>query len=251
MLETQAVFFNHNAHFLKKQTQLQEQKLWATIGQTAGSLAHRIGNKGGIIRVIITDLFDDLKAIGVEDGPIFDKIKMIERNNQYLLEMSDLLFKPVDASRQDLKRAEINLLVADALHSIDIPSDVDIQVEENIHNLPQVSVNRSFVEVFVEIINNALVAMKASIVKKIIINGQVVNNFVEISFQDTGPGISEDDQETLFDLFDRLPDSSENMGKHRGFGLWWVKSFLSSVGGDLLCKSVMGEGTNFIVQIPL
>ncbi len=251
LLATEAAIVIDNAQLVKKERQLQEQKLWATIGQTAGSLAHRIGNKGGIIRVIITDLFDDLKAIGVEDGPIFDKIKMIERNNQYLLEMSDLLFKPVDASRQDLKRAEINLLVADALHSIDIPSDVDIQVEENIHNLPQVSVNRSFVEVFVEIINNALVAMKASIVKKIIINGQVVNNFVEISFQDTGPGISEDDQETLFDLFDRLPDSSENMGKHRGFGLWWVKSFLSSVGGDLLCKSVMGEGTNFIVQIPL
>jgi two-component system phosphate regulon sensor histidine kinase PhoR len=95
------------------------------------------------------------------------------------------------------------------------------------------------------------VAMKASPVKKIIISGQVASNFVEISFRDTGPGIAEEDQETLFDLFAHLPDSSEGQGKHRGFGLWWVKSFLSSVRGDLLCKSMVGEGTEFIVQIPL
>jgi len=83
----------------------------------------------------------------------------------------------------------------------------------------------------VEIINNALVAMKFSPIKRIIVGGQVAGNFVEISFQDTGREISEEDQETLFDLFDRLPDNREGLEKHRGFGLWWGKNpFLSSIG---------------------
>jgi GAF domain-containing protein len=228
-----------------------EQRLWAEIGKTAGSLAHRIGNKGGIIRVTITDLFEDLKSNGIEDEIIINKLKMIERNNQYLLEMSDLLFKPVDATKKDLEKANIILLVADAIRSIDIPNDVEIDIPSAIDELPQVRVNRSFVEIFVEIINNALEAMKSSPVKRILIDGQIVGKFVEISFQDTGPGISEEDQETLFDLFDRLPDNREGVGKHRGFGLWWVKSFLSSIGGDLLCKSAPGEGARFIIQIPL
>lgn len=235
----------------KELEQAQEQRSWAVLGKTAGSLAHRIGNKGGIVRVCAGDLADRLQEMSIEDEMLDEKIGMIQRNTQYLLEMSDLLFKPVEATRASLEKTDISLLVSDAIKSLDIPEDVTVEVQEDISKLPQVPANKFFVEVFTEIINNALVAMESLEEKRLIIGGQVAGGYAEIRFTDTGPGIPPDDQKVLFDLFTRLSDREPAVLGHRGFGLWWVKSFLASIGGEIWCESTPDKGSTFIVKLPL
>jgi GAF domain-containing protein len=223
---------------------------WAELGKTAGSLAHRIGNKGGIIRVSIGDVKDRLREQGIQDEVLLEKVETIARNNEYLLEMSDLLFKPVQASTAETTRMSLGLLLAEAIKSAEIPQEVQVEVGAGVSLLPDVPANRSFVEVFTEIIINALTAMEASPQKVLTIDGRVVNDSVEISFADTGSGIPDDKLERLFDLFTQLSDKPIGAGR-RGFGLWWVRSFLSSIGGEIMGKSELDSGSVFTIRLPL
>ncbi len=231
--------------------QAQEQKLWAELGKTAGSLAHRIGNKSGLIRVSVTELIEHLQESGSKDELLYERLDIIERSNRYLLEMSDLLFKPVEAAQRNLEELNVSLLISDAVRSASIPEDVNVEVKDSVNTLPKVLLSKAFVEVFVELINNALDAMTLSHTKKIVISGREIGNSVEIKFTDTGPGIAPDEQEVLFDLFTRLSDKQTTAKKHRGFGLWWVKSYLASIQGDISYESEPGKGATFIVKLPI
>jgi GAF domain-containing protein len=232
--------------------QTQEQKLWAELGKTAGSLAHRIGNKGGIIRACVDDLRDHLRETNIEDDVLFEKLGVIQRNTQYMLEMSDLLFKPVQAAETELERVSPALLLRDAIKSADVPSSVVVKIDENIDALPKVLAKKFLVEVFVELIYNALAAMESSPERALDISGQISGDFVELRFKDTGIGIPPEKQETLFDLFVRQPTEKPGRQKHRGFGLWWVKSFLASTNGEVLLEeSTIGKGSTFVVRLPL
>ncbi len=70
-----------------------------------------------------------------------------------------------------------------------------------------------------------------------------------ISIEDHGVGISEHDQERIFECLERTADS-RNYGDF-GLGLWISRRIMSAMGGDIRIQSRMGEGATFIVKLPL
>jgi signal transduction histidine kinase len=73
-------------------------------------------------------------------------------------------------------------------------------------------------------------------------------NWVEIRIADTGTGIPEEIRSKIFDPF----FTTKGVGKGTGQGLAIARSaVVDKHGGVLRCESTVGQGTTFIIRIPL
>lgn len=66
---------------------------------------------------------------------------------------------------------------------------------------------------------------------------------------DTGIGMSEDEQSKLFRAFSQADDSTTRQYGGTGLGLYISRQLAQMLGGDLVCKSVQGRGSQFTVTI--
>lgn len=74
-------------------------------------------------------------------------------------------------------------------------------------------------------------------------SGQDIN----IAVSDNGPGISEENQTKIFDMFYRGTEKSNGSG----LGLYIVKETIEKMKGSIKVESKEGKGTSFIVTLPV
>ena len=71
-----------------------------------------------------------------------------------------------------------------------------------------------------------------------------------IFVEDTGKGISEENQKKLFDKFERLDAEINSANQGTGLGLAITKQLVDMLNGKINVQSTVGEGSLFAVQIP-
>ncbi|WP_414515009.1 AAA family ATPase [Nostoc sp. PCC 9305] len=135
-----------------------------------------------------------------------------------------------------------------------------IQVVANYGNLPQVECFPGQLnQVFMNIFANAIDALDESNhglsfeeIKAnpncITITTSVENNLVKVSITDNGKGMSEEVKQKIFDhLF-----TTKAVGKGTGLGLAIARQIVEEThGGKLSFNSVLGQGTEFTIEIPV
>lgn len=106
--------------------------------------------------------------------------------------------------------------------------------------------NKLLGQVLVNVVGNAI---------KFTENGSVSilasesNGLLVINVQDTGPGISASDQETLFMTFTQGEMGEKHGGS--GLGLSICKALMTRMNGSILIQSSPGEGTLVTIQLPV
>lgn len=101
--------------------------------------------------------------------------------------------------------------------------------------------------VFENLISNA---MKFSpIGKTISVAVAVFDEEVTVSVKDEGPGIAPEEQNRLYQKFQRLSARPTAGESSTGLGLSIAKSFLDKIGGTIRCVSEIGKGAEFIVSL--
>jgi signal transduction histidine kinase len=68
-----------------------------------------------------------------------------------------------------------------------------------------------------------------------------------IEFTDNGRGIAAEDHERVFELF-RRSGAQDRPGE--GIGLAHVRSLMRNLGGDIVVRSELGQGTTFVLRLP-
>jgi two-component system NtrC family sensor kinase len=110
--------------------------------------------------------------------------------------------------------------------------------------LPPVKLDyEQFRRAFLNIIRNAIQAMKEGGALEVATRTQ--QGSVEITVTDSGVGISEENLEQIF-----TPFFSTKAGG-TGLGLSITRRIITEHKGDIICESRVGEGTRFIITIPL
>lgn len=74
---------------------------------------------------------------------------------------------------------------------------------------------------------------------------------LRFSVTDEGPGLSDDDQEKLFQKFQKLSAKPTAGESSTGLGLSIVKHIIEAHGGSVACESESGFGATFIVELPI
>ncbi|HIK04893.1 MAG TPA: AAA family ATPase [Trichormus sp. M33_DOE_039] len=133
-----------------------------------------------------------------------------------------------------------------------------IEVITNYGNLPQIECFPGQLnQVFMNLLANAIDALEEANYRlslqeikanpnRIFITTSVENNLVKITIADNGKGMSPEIKQKIFDhLF-----TTKAVGKGTGLGLAIARQIIEEThGGKLYCNSVLGEGTEFIIEI--
>jgi signal transduction histidine kinase len=78
----------------------------------------------------------------------------------------------------------------------------------------------------------------------------IKNGSLEFTVKDTGIGIREDLQETIFDRFMQVSTSRTAGRNSTGLGLAITKTYLTLMGGNIYVKSKLGVGSEFTFELP-
>jgi two-component system, OmpR family, sensor histidine kinase SenX3 len=74
---------------------------------------------------------------------------------------------------------------------------------------------------------------------------------VEISITDQGAGIPQRDIDRIFERFYRVDRARSRHTGGTGLGLSIVRHVASNHGGDVVVTSVEGEGSTFVLRLPI
>ncbi len=114
-------------------------------------------------------------------------------------------------------------------------------------DLPKINGDKlQLIQLFQNLISNGI-KYNTQEQPKISISHRILDNQIEIAFEDNGIGIAEENQDTIFKMFNRL----EN---HRfsgtGIGLATCQKIVERHKGTIQIQSKQNEGTRFIIKLP-
>ena len=222
---------------------------WTVMGQAATALAHRINNLIGIVPASASEIRRTLASFEIPEADrewIESNLQRIERNGRFILRLADALFRPFQEPGPRA-RFDVNRLLNEALQAVHLPADVQV-LREYGEDLPPVESSSLLVDIFLELITNALKAMEGQQRKALVVRTRVesddTSNWVLVEISDTGIGIGPEHMSRLWDMFKQSSDGL-------GFGLWWVRTFIERQGGTIACESEPGAGATFTVRLPV
>lgn len=159
------------------------------------------------------------------------------------LENNMITLTPEDVSLTDVLIGAINTEYHKA-----VAGDVEIETED--FEDVELRLDRKWtVEAFANIIDNAIKYSPPHSVVTIRVNK--LFSFVRIEIEDRGIGIPKDERNRIFARFFRGRADAVKEEEGSGVGLYLTRKILEDQGGTVSVKSKLGEGSTFVIQLPL
>jgi len=199
--------------------------------------------------------FSQLLEMELDDPENKQYVAEIMRAGDHLLELINevLDLAKIESGKVDLMLEDISCskICAESLALVRTLAkshrvEVGEQVCENMKAMVRVDFTR-FKQVLVNLLSNA-VKYNHSGGKVSLSCGMQASGRLRFSVTDTGIGLSEAQQQRLFNPFDRL--GAEQGGvEGTGIGLVIAKRLVEAMGGELGCQSRLGEGSTFWAEV--
>jgi PAS domain S-box-containing protein len=230
----------------KTRVQLLQAEKMASLGKLAAGVAHQLNNPlGGI--TLFTKLV--LEEYDLETGAREDLQRILrdaERCRDTVKELLEFtrqtkhFMRPHDINKA-LNRTMFLLENQTLFQNIAIEKELEEGLPMLVGDIQQLN------HIFMNIILNAAQAMEGSgkLTLKTYLSAEEEEIGIEIS--DTGPGIPEEHLAQIFDPF----FTTKEEGKGTGLGLSLVYNIVENHGGRITTRSKAGEGTTFIIELPL
>lgn len=146
---------------------------------------------------------------------------------------------------------DVKELIAEVIEEMEVYAKPNQKIVSNRfeNNLPcQVNVDRHFLKnILINLTSNALKYSEDG--KKVYINALIKGDYLNISIQDEGMGIPENEQEHLFERFFRARNATNIQGT--GLGLNIVQRYVYLMHGTITFESKLDYGTTFHLKIPV
>jgi signal transduction histidine kinase len=201
-----------------------------------------------------TDLILD-NIFGEVPEAIRDTLERVKSNGQHLLGLiNDVLdLSKIEAgqlilSLGDYAMDEVVHAVVSAVESLAAGKKLDFEATVAPDLPPGRGDERRLTQVLLNLAGNAIKFTDAG---KVSIDARVNDGSFVVSVIDTGPGISEADQQKIFEEFQQADSSSTRTKGGSGLGLSISRRIVELHGGRLWVESVLGHGSTFSFTVPL
>lgn len=221
------------------------------------NMSHEIRTPMNAI-VGFSNLLVDMPEIG-EEAHEFSNI--IQKNGRFLLELiNDIIdISKIEAEQLSVNKYQLSLneLIEEVIETIEIQKQYLLHPEVDLKLMNQISskdltINTDPVrlkQILINLLTNAMKFTKKGSIQLII---ETLENNIVFKVKDTGIGISEEDQSTLFTRFIRSKDKQKNNAfAGSGLGLYIAKFCVDLLGGEIKVESELGKGSTFSFYIPL
>ena len=217
---------------------------FAAVGDISSNLLHNMNNKLGTIPVRVQTIQDKYRSILEADPYLANNLAEIERCAAEAMQIVQENLSQLRPIQMD--QVYVAPRVAEAIRAAQLPSGIHVKTK-GLEHLPMVIAGgQSLTFMFKNLIENAVDAMQGKGV--ITIQGKRHPGRVEILVGDSGPGISPELHDKIFEL-DFSGEAVARPGK-LGFGLWWVKTLMARLGGSVVVESDGQHGTTFRLYLP-
>lgn len=243
----------------KKSSELEEQKALAyqasklaSLGEVAAGIAHEINNP----LAIIGSSAQIMENMMEKDNMDKEKFKSLTTNIKQTVQRASRI---VQGMRNIARQSEVDLFeeitVADMLEdSTNLCTErfksrgVELRIFADEKTLKTIiEVNRTTIsQSLINFLNNAFDAIISKPEKWVEINAYSTNEFLRIKIIDSGPGISPELQEKIFQPF----FTTKDVGKGTGLGLSLAVSFIKQHNGSVFIDN-QNPHTCFVITLPL
>lgn len=174
---------------------------------------------------------------------------IIESNTKQLIHLvSEILdLSKIEAGNMDYSPVYIN--INDLLGTIVSTYQINMSKDISLKFIPQSKIFNLYSDPrrIRQILNNLIEnAIKFTSKGTILVEYELRPSEVEISVEDTGKGIPQDDLDRIFERFVKL----DSYVPGTGLGLPICKSLVESIGGKITVTSTLGKGSKFSFTVP-
>lgn len=182
-------------------------------------------------------------------------LQLVDKSNLQISRLTTLIEDLLDVSRittgkmtLNFERFEVSEMVLEIIDQY--RQQLRLESTEIEHELsPNIFATLDRVRIEQVIINILTNAGKYAPGKTIKITLALNGSLARISIKDHGPGIEKAHQKRVFERFERVSDRNNIGGL--GLGLYISKQIIEAHGGTIFVESVPGDGSTFIIDIPL
>ena len=239
--ELEAVEVERARDLAETQEQLIRREKLAVLGQLAGGVGHELRNPLGAINnaaYFLNMVLED------PDSEVQEALGILSREVQTAERIISSLLDFARTKRPIRRAMDVNTVIRDALSRAAVPENIEVVTRLDAE-LPIIQADPDQLgQAFGNIVLNGVQAMPDG--GRLSIDAQVADEeWLVVSFADTGVGIPEGNMEMVFEpLFTTKP-------KGIGLGTAIVKIMVGGHGGSVDVQSNEGQGTIFTVRLPL
>ncbi len=269
------------------QAALVQSEKMASLGQMVAGVAHEINTPLGYVRnnvEMVLDVFTQLRDLleqhasltamltdeATDEAALGAKLfeltsAMAELRESQLIEDTQALFGDTLFGVDTIKELVVNLrnfsrLDAAKLDQVNLNDCLDqtlvianpvlkhkVEIIRRYGEIPPVQCSPSQInQVLLNLMTNAAQAIEHD-EGKLLLKTEVEADWVRVSIQDNGKGIAPEHLSKIFDPF----FTTKPVGQGTGLGLSISHQIVQAHGGSLQVASVVGQGTRFVMSLPL
>ena len=203
----------------------------------------------GYTELILDSIYGDVPE------KIQEVLERLEKNGRHLLNLiNDVLdLSKIEAGQLTLSLNEYSMVdviqtVCTSVEALAAEKDLDLKVEVSKDLSIGKGDEQRIAQVILNLVGNAIKFTDEGEVK---IEVTVSNETFLVSVHDTGPGVTEADQQKIFDEFQQADGSSTRKKGGTGLGLSISKKIIDMHGGRIWVESTRGKGSTFRFTLPI
>jgi signal transduction histidine kinase len=239
--------------FLKRMTKQMRDEGSQNQFQFLSVLSHELKSPINAVEGYIKIMLEKQAGDSIDDYKI-----MLERSVERLKGMRTLILDLLDLTRiasgkksRDIRKIdlfEIAKRVVDTVEPLAIQKNVKVNLDADQNTIIKADSHE------IEIILNNFVSNAVKYNRdggQVFLSIKKLSEYFEICIEDTGIGISEEDQKLLFQEFMRIKNSKTKNITGSGLGLSIAKKMIDLYNGTIEVKSTPDVGTIFTVRLPI
>jgi signal transduction histidine kinase len=179
-------------------------------------------------------------------------LETVKHQTERLTRLSeDLLLLSTDDGQLPLEPVNLHAVAAEVVRNLG-PLAATRQVELRVEGATDFEVQANPDHLYRSVLNLVDNAVKYSGGAGVVtIRTEASDDTGQVSVKDSGPGISTEDAQRIFDRFFRVDKGRSRREGGNGLGLAIVKELVQSMGGSVDLTSRPGAGATFTIHLPL